>query len=81
MMKKLFTQLRNEWRGKFFLALELLVVFVVLWYIVDWCCVTARFVLALALSWLLMALMIVVGVCYPARRAMQVQPAEALHDE
>ena len=40
-----------------------------------------RFVLALALSWLLMALMIVVGVCYPARRAMQVQPAEALHDE
>ena len=55
MMKKLFTQLRNEWRGNFFLALELLVVFVVL--------------------------MIVVGVCYPARRAMQVQPAEALHDE
>lgn len=42
MMKKLFTQLRNEWRGNFFLALELLVVFVVLWYIVDWCCVTAR---------------------------------------
>lgn len=150
MMKKLFTQLRNEWRGNFFLALELLVVFVVLWYIVDWCCVTARvyfapmgfdtrhcyclmvnrltpnsalytpgrtpeddmddlleiaerlrhrpgveavvdvdrlpfdasrFVLALLLSWLLMALMIVVGVCYPARRAMQVQPAEALHDE
>ncbi len=81
MMKKLFTQLRNEWRGNFFLALELLVVFVVLWYIVDWCCVTPRFVLALALSWLLMALMIVVGVCYPARRAMQVQPAEALHDE
>lgn len=40
-----------------------------------------RFVLALVLSWLLMALMIVVGVCYPARRAMQVQPAEALHDE
>lgn len=81
MMKKLFTQLRNEWRGNFFLALELLVVFVVLWYIVDWCCVTARVVLSLALSWLLMALMIVVGVCYPARRAMQVQPAEALHDE
>lgn len=42
MMKKLFTQIRNEWRSNFFLALELLVVFVVLWYIVDWCCVTAR---------------------------------------
>ena len=32
-------------------------------------------------SWLLMALMIVLGIWYPARRAMQVQPAEALHDE
>ena len=42
MTKKLFTQIRNEWRSNFFLALELLVVFVVLWYIVDWCCVTAR---------------------------------------
>ena len=42
MNKKLFTQIRNEWRSNFFLALELLVVFVVLWYIVDWCCVTAR---------------------------------------
>lgn len=41
-MKKLFTQIRNEWRSNFFLALELLVVFVVLWYIVDWCCTTAR---------------------------------------
>ena len=40
--KKLFTQIRNEWRSNFFLALELLVVFVVLWYIVDWCCTTAR---------------------------------------
>lgn len=34
--------MRNEWRSNFFLALELLVVFVVLWYIVDWCCTTAR---------------------------------------
>ena len=42
MTKKLLTQIRNEWRSNFFLALELLVVFVVLWYIVDWCCVTAR---------------------------------------
>ena len=40
-----------------------------------------RFLLTLLLSWLLMALMIVVGVWYPARRAMQIQPAEALHDE
>ncbi len=42
MEKKIFTQIRNEWRSNFFLALELLVVFVVLWYIVDWCCTTAR---------------------------------------
>ena len=41
-MRTIFRQLRNEWRSNFFLALELLVVFVVLWYIVDWCCVTAR---------------------------------------
>ena len=41
-MKTLFRQIRNEWRSNIFLALELLVVFVVLWYIVDWCCVTAR---------------------------------------
>ena len=42
---------------------------------------SARFLQALLLSWLLMALMIVVGVWYPARRAMKIQPAEALHDE
>ena len=42
MEKKIFTQIRNEWRSNFFLALELLVVFIVLWYIVDWCCMTAR---------------------------------------
>ena len=29
----------------------------------------------------LMALMIVVGIWYPAYKAMQLQPAEALHDE
>lgn len=42
MIRKLLIQIRNEWRSNFFLALELLVVFVVLWYIVDWCCTTAR---------------------------------------
>lgn len=35
MEKKLFTQIRNEWRGNLWLALELLVVSVVLWYVVD----------------------------------------------
>ncbi len=35
MQKKLFTQIRNEWRGNLWLALELLVVSVVMWYIVD----------------------------------------------
>ena len=30
---------------------------------------------------LLMALMIIVGIWYPAYKAMQLQPAEALHDE
>lgn len=40
-----------------------------------------RFFLAVLLTWLLMALMIIIGIWYPARKAMQLQPAEALHDE
>ena len=40
-----------------------------------------RFLLALAVTWLLMALMIIAGIWYPARMAMKVQPAEALHDD
>ena len=42
---------------------------------------TARFLSAALLTWLLMAVMIVAGIWYPARKAMKVQPAEALHDE
>lgn len=40
-----------------------------------------RFWLALAVTWLLMALMIIAGIWYPAKKAMKVQPADALHDE
>ncbi|MDO4165692.1 MAG: ABC transporter permease [Bacteroides sp.] len=40
-----------------------------------------RFLVGIVLTWLLMAVMIVVGIWYPARKAMKVQPAEALHDE
>ncbi len=36
MTKKLFTQIKNEWRSNTWLALELLVVSVVMWYIVDY---------------------------------------------
>lgn len=36
MAKKLFTQIKNEWRSNTWLALELLVVSVVMWYIVDY---------------------------------------------
>ena len=35
MQKKLFTQIRNEWLGNTWLALELLVVSVVMWFIID----------------------------------------------
>ena len=35
MNKKLFTQIKNEWRGNTWLALELLLVSVVMWYITD----------------------------------------------
>lgn len=40
-----------------------------------------RFFSAILLTWLLMAAMIVTGIWYPARRAMKLQPAEALYDE
>ncbi|MBD9092383.1 MAG: FtsX-like permease family protein [Bacteroides oleiciplenus] len=40
-----------------------------------------RFLIAAVFTWLLMALMIVVGIWYPAYKAMKLQPAEALHDE
>lgn len=36
MNKKLFTQIKNEWRTNLWLIIELLVVSVVLWYIVDY---------------------------------------------
>lgn len=36
MTKKLFTQIMNEWRSNTWLVLELLVVSVVMWYIVDY---------------------------------------------
>ena len=35
MNKKLFTQIKNEWRTNLWLAIELLVVSVVMWYITD----------------------------------------------
>lgn len=35
MQKKLFTQIKNEWRGNLWLAAELLIVSVVMWYITD----------------------------------------------
>lgn len=40
-----------------------------------------RFAVCVAVVWLLMALMVIAGIWYPARQAMKVQPAEALHDE
>lgn len=36
MSRKLFTQLRNEWRTNIWLAVELLIVSVVMWYVVDY---------------------------------------------
>lgn len=41
-MKTILKQIRNEWRSNLFLFVELLLVFAVLWYIVDWTLVTAR---------------------------------------
>lgn len=41
----------------------------------------ARMFACLALTWLLMAVMIVLGIWYPAKKAMNIRPVEALHDE
>lgn len=40
-----------------------------------------RFSVCVVVVWGLMALMVIAGIWYPARQAMKVQPAEALHDE
>lgn len=40
-----------------------------------------RLLFCAAISFVLIALMIVIGIGIPARKAMKVQPAEALHDE
>ena len=40
-----------------------------------------RFAITVLISYLLTALMIVIGIWFPARKAMKIQPAEALHDE
>ena len=42
LMKTILKQIKNEWNSNLFLFVELLLVFVVLWYIVDWALVTAR---------------------------------------
>lgn len=41
----------------------------------------SRLLLCAGISFLLIALMIAIGIGIPARKAMKVQPAEALHDE
>lgn len=41
MNKKLFTQVKNEWRSNLWLATELLLVSVVMWYVVDYIYVQA----------------------------------------
>lgn len=41
MNKKLFTQIKNEWRSNLWLVIELLLVSVVMWYIVDYMYVKA----------------------------------------
>lgn len=40
-----------------------------------------RFVLGTVAAWLLIALMVITGIWFPAQQAMHIQPAEALHEE
>lgn len=46
---------------------------------VEWSAV--RFLLGSLGAWVLIALMVMMGIWYPARQAMKIQPAEALHEE
>ena len=46
---------------------------------VEWSFI--RFMLGTAGAWILIALMIVVGIWFPARKATKIEPAEALHEE
>jgi putative ABC transport system permease protein len=40
-----------------------------------------RFLLGSLAAWLLIALMVAIGIWFPARQSMKIQPAEALHEE
>ena len=40
-----------------------------------------RFLLGSLGAWLLIALMVVTGIWFPAQQAIDIQPAEALHEE
>ncbi len=40
-----------------------------------------RFLLGSLGAWLLIALMVMMGIFFPARQAMRIEPAEALHEE
>ncbi len=40
-----------------------------------------RFIITILISYLLTAIMIIIGTWFPARKAMAIQPAEALHEE
>ncbi len=41
----------------------------------------ARLIIAILITLILMGMMILLGIWYPARQAMKIEPAEALHDE
>jgi putative ABC transport system permease protein len=40
-----------------------------------------RFIITILISYLMTALMIIIGIWFPAKKAMNIQPAEALHEE
>lgn len=46
---------------------------------IEWSAI--RFILSTIAAWIMMALMIVIGIWFPAKQAMKLQVAEALHDQ
>ena len=46
---------------------------------IEWSVI--RFLAGSLGAWLLIALMVVIGIWFPAQQAMKIEPAEALHEE
>lgn len=82
--RSIFTQLISE--GLILLAAIMIVVIIVMLNVAYFGLLSPegtalRFFVSMFSTWLFMSVMIVAGIWYPARQAMKIEPAEALHEE